>query len=292
MSIKSPGNAINCGIKFMKKILLILTCATLLFSCNPKPKEDVIAIHTPYGVIEVELYDKTPLHHKNFLKLAESGYYDSSLFHRVIEGFMIQGGDPDSKHAKEGQLLGDGDTNYRIPFEYVSEYMHKRGVLAAARESDDVNPAKESSGCQFYIVQGRKFTDAGLDSAEAKRERSTKSFILLRIIKQEKDSSELKQFQQFIRKRDVTGINRVIQKYRDQVDAQYMKTAPWKLSPEQRRVYKTIGGAPHLDGAYTVFGEVVSGMEVVDRIAAVPRDSNDRPLRDVRIWMEVITRRK
>jgi cyclophilin family peptidyl-prolyl cis-trans isomerase len=275
----------------MKKTVLIFFCALLVFGCNPKPKEDIIAIHTPYGVIEVKLYDKTPRHHKNFLKLAESGFYDSTLFHRVIEGFMIQGGDPDSRKAKAGQVLGDGDTTYRIPFEYVSEYMHRRGVLAAARESDDVNPKKESSGCQFYIVQGRKFTDAGLDSAEAKRERYAKSFILINILKKKSDSTELKQFRHFILKRDVAGINKVIQKYRDQVDVEYLKTTPWKLSPEQREVYRTIGGTPHLDGAYTVFGEVISGMEVVDKIAAARRDTNDRPVQDIRMWMKVVSKR-
>lgn len=274
----------------LKKALILSACAVMISSCSSRPKEDIIAIHTPYGVIEVKLYDKTPQHHKNFLSLAENGYYDSSLFHRVIEGFMIQGGDPDSKKAKTGQMLGDGDTTYRIPFEYVSAYMHKRGVLAAARESDDVNPRKESSGCQFYIVQGRKFTDAGLDSAEAKRERYTKSYILIHILKKKSDSTELKQFRYFIQKRDIASINKVIQKYHDQVDMEYLKTTPWKLSPEQREVYKTIGGAPHLDGAYTVFGAVISGMEVVDRIAAVKRDSNDRPLQDIRIWMKVVSK--
>jgi len=272
----------------MKKTVAILAAAVWLFcSFNPKAREDVVSIHTPYGVIKVKLYEKTPQHHDNFLKLVESGFFDSTLFHRVIRGFMIQAGDPDSKNARQGQLLGEGDTNYKIPAEFVDEYLNKRGALAAARESDDVNPKKESSACQFYIVQGRKFTDAGLDSAELKRERYTKSFILIDILKKKNDTVELKKFQNFLEKRDTPNIFLMLEKYRELVDANYAKTKPWKLSPMQREVYKTIGGAPHLDGAYTVFGEVISGMEVVDKIASLPCDTNDRPEKDIRLWMKV-----
>lgn len=271
----------------MNKIITILAAVLCVFcSCSPEAREDVVSIHTPYGVIKVKLYEKTPQHHDNFLKLVESGFYDSTLFHRVIQGFMIQAGDPDSKNAKAGQLLGDGDTNYKIPAEFVDEYLNKRGALAAARESDDVNPKKESSACQFYIVQGRKFTDAGLDSAELKRERYTKSFILIDILKKKNDTIELKKFQNFIENRDIPNIYMMLEKYHDLVDANYAKNKPWKLTPKQREVYKTIGGAPHLDGAYTVFGEVISGMEIVDKIASLPCDTNDRPVRDIRLWMK------
>ena len=275
----------------MKHLILLSALALLMVSCNTKPKEDIVAIHTPYGVIEVKLYDKTPQHHDNFMKLVESHFFDSTLFHRVIQGFMIQAGDPDSKNASEGQLLGDGDTNYRIQAEFVDEYLNKRGALAAARESDDVNPNKESSACQFYIVQGKKFTDAGLDSAERKRERYTKSFILIDILKNNKDSIELEKFQKFMEQGDVPNIYQMLDKYREVVDAKYTKTKPWKLTPEQREVYKTVGGAPHLDGAYTVFGEVISGMDLVAKIAAVQCDTNDRPLKDIRLWMEVKSRK-
>ncbi len=232
------------------------------------------------------------MHHDNFLKLAETGYYDSTLFHRVINSFMIQGGDPDSKHAKQGQLLGDGDTTYTIPFEYVPGLLHKRGALAAAREGDDINPQKASSGAQFYIVQGKKFNDEELDAVELKVERRTKQYILLNILKKGKDTLAYHQFKAFIDKRDTANIRKVIETYHDAVEAEYLRTKPFKLNEEQRQIYKTIGGTPHLDGAYTVFGEVVSGMDVVDRIAAMPTDSNDRPLKDVRISMKLISRRK
>jgi len=190
-----------------------------------------IVIHTEYGDIQAILYDKTPLHRDNFIKLVKSGYYDSLLFHRVIANFMIQGGDPQSKNAKPGQMLGNGGQIIQIPFEYVPEYFHKRGAIAAARMSDNVNPKKESSGSQFYIVQGRKFTMDELNMLEQRG---------------------------------------------------------FKFTDEQKQIYSTIGGSPHLDGQYTVFGEVISGMDVVDKIASLPTDRNNRPLQDVKFTIEIV----
>ena len=186
-----------------------------------------VEMQTTYGKIEVLLYDDTPLHRDNFIKLVNDGVYDGVLFHRVIEGFMIQGGDPDSKNAKPGQMLGEGNLGYNIPAEFRPNLFHKRGALAAAREGDDVNPEKESSSSQFYIVQGRVWSDADL-------EKVAKHY----------------------------GI---------------------QFTEEQRKVYRTVGGAPHLDGSYTVYGEVVEGMDVVDNIAAAKRDRFDRPLEDIKI---------
>lgn len=181
-------------------------------------------ITTTYGKIELFLYDNTPKHRDNFVKLAKEHFFDSTLFHRVIPQFMIQGGDPDSKHAPAGAPLGDGDVGYRVPAEINNVDFHKRGVLAAARDN---NPDKSSSGCQFYITVGKKYTDAELDN---------------------------------ISKR--TG--RVFTK-------------------EQREIYKTIGGTPHLDGNYTVYGEVTKGMDIVDKIVMQPRAVGDRPNADQRI---------
>ena len=200
-------------------------------------KRDVL-LQTNYGDIIVRLSDSTPLHRDNFLKLVKTRYYDSVLFHRVIKNFMIQGGDPNSKHAKPGELLGEGGPDYTIPAEFRSTLFHKKGVIAAARDN---NPEKASSGSQFYIVQGKIFTDAGLDSVEIYRLKGR------------------------------------------------------KIPAEQREVYKTVGGAPHLDQGYTVFGEVVKGLDVVDKIESTPTskgEDRDRPLEDVRIIKAKLIKRK
>lgn len=190
-------------------------------------KETLVEIYTNYGKIVLKLYNDTPLHRDNFIKLAMDGTYDGLLFHRVIEHFMIQGGDPNSKDAKPGKMLGDGTLGYNIPAEFRPNLFHKRGALCAAREGDQVNPKKESSASQFYIVQGRVWSDFDLD----------------------------------------------------RMALQMNKT----FSAEQRKAYTTVGGTPHLDGEYTVFGEVVEGMDVVDKIAAAKRDRYDRPSEDIRI---------
>lgn len=184
-----------------------------------------VEMQTSSGNIVILLYDDTPLHRDNFIKLAGEGVYDGTLFHRVIKGFMIQGGDPDSKNAKAGQMLGEGDLGYKIPAEFRENHINKRGALCAARQGDDANPKKESSASQFYIVQGRKWSDGEMNMME----------------------------QRFGK----------------------------KYSDEHRKIYAEEGGAPHLDGDYTVFGEVLEGMDVVDKIAAVKTDPMDRPLEDV-----------
>jgi len=272
----------------MKNTLIIVVLAVLLAACNTGPKETMVKITTSYGDIMVKLYDSTARHKENFIKLAEAGYFNETLFHRVIEKFMIQGGDPTSRNAEPGVLLGDGDTNYTIPFEYVPSYLHKRGAFAAARENDDENPLKASSASQFYIVQGKVFTNDELDAVELKVERRTKQYIMMDLLKKEGKEDEFKTFRQMVDKRDTSNIRLTIEKYRNAVEAQYLRTKPWKITPEQRRVYTTIGGTPHLDGAYTVFGEVVSGMEIVDQIAAVKTDTNDRPVIDIPMTIKII----
>jgi cyclophilin family peptidyl-prolyl cis-trans isomerase len=224
--------------------LVFLTCG--VFFCvaqkdtvvTKKDRTSDVSLQTTYGNIVLRLSDSTPLHRDNFLKLVKTGYYDSVLFHRVIQNFMIQAGDPDSKHAQSGEPLGRGGPGYRIPAEFRPTLFHKKGVLAAARDN---NPEKASSGSQFYIVQGKIFTDAGLDSVETFR---------------------------------LNGR---------------------KIPLEQREVYKTLGGAPHLDQGYTVFGEVVEGLEVIDKIAAVQTSKGtdrDRPLEDVKILKAQLIKRK
>jgi cyclophilin family peptidyl-prolyl cis-trans isomerase len=209
----------------MKKIfLLVFLCFSLLAEAQ-KNENKFVVIETNKGSIIIEVFNDVPQHAANFLKLAKEGFYDSLLFHRVIPSFMIQGGDPDSKLASIGQMLGNGDVGYKVPAEFMlPKYYHKKGALAAARDN---NPEKASSGCQFYIVVGKKFTDADLNNME--------------------------------------------------------KRGGFKYSEQARIDYTTIGGTPHLDGDYTVYGQVVNGQEIVDAISLVPRDANNRPTEDVRI---------
>ncbi|HPG11905.1 MAG TPA: peptidylprolyl isomerase [Chitinophagaceae bacterium] len=233
----------------MKKsysLLFLLFLAISVFgqkdsSISKKDRKRDVLIQTTMGDMVIRLSDSTPLHRDNFLKLVKVGYFDSILFHRVINHFMIQAGDPNSKNAGPGIPLGNGGPGYTVPAEFRTTLFHKKGVIAAARMGDDVNPEKASSGSQFYITQGKVFTDAGLDSLETYR---------------------LKR----------------------------------KIPANLREVYKTIGGTPHLDQGYTVFGEVVNGIEVIDKIAAVPtsrKADRDRPLEDVRIMkMKLIKRKK
>ncbi|MBL7741267.1 MAG: peptidylprolyl isomerase [Chitinophagaceae bacterium] len=229
----------------MKKILL--PAVALLFTITgfaqkdstlrKKDRKRDVLLQTSMGDITIRLSDSTPLHRDNFLKLVKVGFYDSVLFHRVIQNFMIQSGDPDSKNAAPGIPLGSGGPSYRIPAELRPSLFHKKGVIAAARDN---NPEKSSSGSQFYIVQGKVFTEAGLDSLETIR---------------------LKR----------------------------------KLPAEQREVYKTIGGSPHLDQGYTVYGEVARGLDIVDKIAAVATSKaadRDRPLENVRIIKAKLVKRK
>lgn len=233
----------------MQKLLLLITAlcwgiglswAQPNVKIKKRDRKRDIEMVTTEGTIILRLSDSTPLHRDNFLRLVKTHYYDSLLFHRVIQRFMIQGGDPDSKRAPAGKSLGDGGPTYTIPAEFNPALFHKKGVLAAAREGDDVNPQKASSASQFYIVQGKTFTDGALDTVEVKR---------------------LKR----------------------------------KIPPAYREVYKTTGGAPHLDMNYTIFGEVVQGLDVVDKIAAVSTSKGadaDRPLKDVRIISVKLIKRK
>jgi cyclophilin family peptidyl-prolyl cis-trans isomerase len=269
--------------------LLIFSSSLFMASCNPPAdRSHEVLISTSFGDIRIKLYDKTPKHRDNFLKLVKEGYFDSTLFHRVIEHFMIQGGDPDSKNAKPGELLGNGGPAYTIPAEIVPEYIHKRGVLAAAREGDDVNPLKASSGSQFYIVQGKIFDEKGLDAVEVKVTKRTKQNILNTILHKPENKLSLNDFEKFSQQYDTVQLQKLITNFTKEIDAAYAQMTPFKLNAEQRKVYSTIGGTPHLDGAYTVFGEVVDGMDVVDKIAAVKTDSNDRPQVNIPMHIKII----
>lgn len=233
----------------MQKICFLLLFVLALSSAQAQSPAEVklrkkdykrdVELVTDSGTMVIRLSDSTPLHRDNFLKLVKSGYYDGVLFHRVISQFMIQTGDPNSKGAPAGQPLGNGGPGYTIPAEFRPALFHRKGVVAAAREGDQVNPARASSGSQFYIVQGKKFTDGAMDTLE--------------------------------RRRNIV------------------------IPADQREVYKTIGGSPHLDQQYTVFGQLIRGEEVLDRIASTPTSKaadRDRPLQDIRIVKARLVKRK
>lgn len=250
-------------------------------------KGPVIEVKTTEGDFQLVLYKDTPLHEANFLKLVKEGIYDGVLFHRVINEFMVQAGDPSSKTAEPGKLLGDNDGNYTVPaeFRYPTRF-HKRGALAAARIGDDENPERASSAYQFYVVEGRKFTAAQLEAMEAKQTDKARQAYFKKITLENRAEIEplLKQAQEAADSTVRNEVNEKLNALRDKLVEQTIKAVPDVHIPDSiRQVYMTEGGTPHLDGAYTVFGEVIKGMETIDRIQKVETDSNDRPVSDVRI---------
>lgn len=271
----------------MKQWILIFVLAGSMINAYGQSentnKEKQVQIETPYGTIKIKLYDETPLHRDNFVKLTGEGFYTDLLFHRVIQGFMIQGGDPNSKNAAPGQMLGSGDLGYTIPAEINSKFFHRRGVLAAARQGDAVNPEKRSSASQFYIMQGKVFRDTELDSLLAKLEDNRKMSLMqarIKAVEPELNKLGTEGRQEELRAR----INAV----RDSVAAEAARLPQLSFSAEQRKAYTTIGGYPSLDNNYTIFGEVLQGMNVVDSIAKQPVNSNNRPLKDIRFTIKMI----
>lgn len=245
---------------YIVRNLLLFCCIITIVSCTGLSKttkkeiateNKIVKITTDQGIMLVNLYDETPKHKENFLKLVEDKYYDSLLFHRVISGFMVQGGDPNSKNAKEGAALGNGGPNYTIPAEFDTNCYHKKGALAAARLGDDINPEKASSGSQFYLVQGKKYTRAQIDNLE----------------KNMQNQAYMKD------------------KHENREDS-------FSFTEQQKKSYEEIGGTPFLDGGYTVFGEVIYGLDVIDKIASVKTDRGDRPLENVKMTMEVVDKTK
>ena len=244
----------------------------------------MVRISTNYGDIVVRLYDETPEHRDNFLKLAREGYYDSTLFHRVIKDFMIQGGDPDSKGAPAGKRLGTGGPEYTIPAEFVyPQYYHKRGVLSAARQADQVNPERRSSGSQFYIVWGKKYSEAELKQLAAQLDGQRGQQIFNGLAAQHRDS-----IQAMYKAGDQKGLMALQQRLAAETDRLLKETPGFAFTPEQLKDYTTIGGTPFLDNQYTVFGEVVEGLDVVEKIQGVATESADRPKEDVVMTMTVL----
>ena len=263
-------------------ILLFASCA--IFKPNA-PIEQKVSITTNHGVFIVKLYNETPKHRENFLKLVDTAYYDSLLFHRVINDFMIQGGDPQSKNAKKNTTLGNGGPGYTLEAEILPNKLHKRGALAAARQSNDVNPEKRSSGSQFYIVEGNVWSDSQLDLLIKRRNSYVISEYISRLLKKPGNKTLASHVDSLQRNRHQNEFNELYLQLTEQVMPQIKADSVdmFDLSEEQRNVYKTVGGSPHLDGEYTVFGEVVLGMSVVESISDVDTDIRNRPLENVMI---------
>lgn len=268
----------------MKPVLFFTLFVMLMSACSDRDKQSTyVSIATDKGEIVVKLYNDTPAHRDNFIKLAEAGFYDDLLFHRVIEDFMIQGGDPESRNAAPDAGLGSGGPGYTIPAEIVPTHYHKKGALAAARQSDNVNPRKESSGSQFYIVTGNVFTEGQL-AALARQMMQYKEQQLFNALASERRS----EIMQMRRDKDQAGLAALQEELVAQVKAQMPKSATEFFSEEQRQTYTTVGGAPHLDGEYTVFGEVVEGFDVLDKIQAVATRAGDRPEKDIKMRVKVL----
>lgn len=237
-----------------------------------------IELKTTLGDIVLGLYKETPKHHDNFVKLVKDGYYDGVLFHRVIDKFMIQTGDGNSKNAKPGQMLGTGDPGYTVEAEFVyPKFFHKRGALAAARTGDQVNPERRSSGSQFYIVTGKKYNEQELVQMERQMDMMNKQNIF-----QAKAAAKRDELKKLMMAKDTAAVEALRQQLIAETETEAAKN-PVSMTSEQREAYKTLGGTPHLDNQYTVFGEVLEGLDVVAKIEAVATDRNDRPKEDIKI---------
>ena len=266
-----PLVCVSCGPKSSPKDKTSIT------NNNMESTTPMVRISTNYGDIVVRLYDETPEHRDNFLKLAREGYYDSTLFHRVIKDFMIQGGDPDSKGAPAGKRLGSGGPEYTLPAEFVyPQYYHKRGVLSAARQADQVNPERRSSGSQFYIVWGKTYSEKELTQLATQLDGQRGQQIFNELASHHRDS-----IQAMYKAGDQKGLMALQQRLAAETDKLLKATPGFAFTPEQVKDYTTIGGTPFLDNQYTVFGEVVEGLDVVEKIQSVATGSADRPKEDV-----------
>ncbi len=267
-----------------KHLCLLFIQISMLIGVNGQTlSKETVVMETSMGTMKLKLYEETPLHKANFLKLIKEKSYDSLLFHRVINEFMIQAGDPLSKRAKPGDSLGHGDLKYTVPAEFSPNLIHTKGKLAAARESDAINPKFESSAIQFYIVMGKVRTLEDLKKYEDRINNTYKTNCAQQFIKSQ-EGTELKKRYNTLKAAEKSDsaeiVNQLIQQKIKEIQDQ---KPPYKFNETQIKAYTSVGGTPHLDGTYTVFGEVIEGLRYIDKIAAVKTDSRNRPLNDIRI---------
>ncbi|MBT3207174.1 MAG: peptidylprolyl isomerase [Bacteroidetes bacterium] len=274
-------------MKHSQIIFIIIISIFSLSAISQNAISQTIKIETNFGDITLKLYDETPLHKDNFLKLISQNFYDSLLFHRVMDQFMIQGGDPDSKSAISGNRLGNGGPGYTIPAEFVENIIHKKGVLAAAREGDQINPEKRSSGSQFYIVEGKLFTNEEIDKFEEQRNNSKKTQITLDFIARPENIKIKNKVDSLQKMKDIESLRAYALELEKFLEDDFAKMEKFKYSEEQRKLYTTIGGTPHLDGAYTVFGEVIEGFDTIEKISQQKCDEYSRPFVDVRMKISI-----
>lgn len=265
----------------IRNLTILFFASAILTSCAQK-KDYVVTFKTKYGDMAAILYDETPKHKENFIKLAKEHYFDSLLFHRVMKDFMIQGGDPNSKNAESGQPLGTGGPGYTIPSEFNDKFFHEKGALSAARMPDNANPNKESSGSQFYIVQGQVWPESELTIDQNKLNNG------IRQLMQNPNYAYLQDtLGRLYYSGDMEAYKNKMIELAPVCEKELGISVKKEVSPEKLKVYTTTGGSPHLDGEYTVFGKVISGFDVIDKIAAVQVDPRDRPLEDVMLTVTV-----
>lgn len=270
-------------------VSIILIVFVFFFSnfSDMKDKVREVLMETNYGEITIKLYNETPQHRDNFIKLVESNFYDSLLFHRVINGFMIQCGDPNSRGALPKQMLGMGGPGYTIPAEFHSGLIHKKGAIASARFGDEQNPEKASSGSQFYIVQGRVYSDEELNAIEKERIEK-KTYNVLHAFLSKSENSALREEIILLQKEGkIQDYNKKIEAIKLLIPNEIVEIEKFRYTQQEREIYKTIGGTPHLDYDYTVFGEVIDGFDIVEKIASV-ETKNERPRIDVIMKLSVI----
>lgn len=266
--------------KYIQFALLLTAIFCLSAAGGPKPT--YVDIITKFGTMRVLLYDETPLHRDNFVKLVKQGYYDSLTFFQVFPNYSIQSGDPKSRFATEDSVIGDGGVSYTIPAEMRPNLFHKYGALAAART---INPDFSSHGSQFFIVKGKKYTIDELEKIEALRNQMIRSSLFYEITKSDTTQARVKDFGL---RGDKEGLKAFTSTFQAVVDSAFIKRGAYKLSRKQIELYTTVGGLPQLDSGYTVFGEVVKGLHIIDSISNQPRAKNNRPLKDIRIKMRVV----